>query len=213
MDEIVKYKCYILTDSFGNIIDGWNNGRFPDKDTSKAIVVNETTDFNFSFYPGGRENPILFTPNGIPRYKYDEGQVRLLTQAESNIMTAIKEDKDLAILKSQLITDSKKQLQQYLSQHPLTWTDGKQYSVSQEKQALLTEQLALYTMDSDITLYWNASGEPSKPWPIDSLIQLAKAITEYVRPYVQYQQHKEVEINSAETADQARSIIIDYNQV
>lgn len=42
-------------------------------------------------------------------------------------------------------------------------------------------------MDENTKLYWNASGEECKVWPIAALASLAKAIADYVRPYVRYQ--------------------------
>lgn len=33
-------------------------------------------------FPGGEENPSLFTTDGIPRYKYDDGEVKLRTDNE-----------------------------------------------------------------------------------------------------------------------------------
>ncbi len=214
-EEIPQFynKHYIIVDKSNNVISGWSDGPHPEKDITNAICINEQGGYQFCLFADGEENPPLFDNDFLPIYKYENEKIIPLTQIEKNILKTLKEDRNLPIIKSQLIVDSKKQLEQFLAEHPLIWTDKKPYSVTQEKQSLLTEQLALYAMDSNIPLYWNASGEPCKIWPIASLASLAKAIAEYVRPYVQYQQHKESEINSAETADEARNIVIDYNEV
>lgn len=204
-------KHYITVDDRGRITDGWSDGPCPNKDISKAICINEQGGYQFRLFHDGEENPTLFDADGVPIYKYEDEEILPLTEVEKNIYKTIQENKQLSTIKIQLITDSKKQLAEYLSQHPLVWTDNKIYSVTQEKQTLLTQQLALYAMDEDTKLYWNSSGEECRVWPIASLAALAKAIANYVRPYVRYQQQKESEINSAETVDEARNIVIDYD--
>lgn len=205
-------KHYILLDSSDNIIDGWSDGPLSNKDTSQAICINEQGGYQFRLFPDGEENPALCNFDGLPLYKYEDGVVRLKTPAELKIDAALQRNKQLPSIKANLIAQSKQDLQSFLSAHPLIWTDGKQYSVTQEKQALLTEQLGLYTIDKNMPLYWNASGEECHVWPIASLASLAKAIANYVRPYVKYQQQKEKEIQLAETADEALAIKIDYSE-
>ncbi len=207
----VYNKHYIKLDKSNHIISGWSDGPHPEIDTTNAICINDQGGYQFRLFPDGEENPPLYNEDFLPLYKYEDGEILPLTKVEKNILKTVTDNKNLSNIKLQLVVDSKKLLQQYLEQNPLIWTDGKAYSVTQEKQALLTEQLALYAMDSNTTLYWNASGEPCKPWSITVLASLAKAIANYVRPYVQYQQHKESEINSAATAEEARSIVIDYS--
>lgn len=204
---------YIEVDSSNNVISGWSNGPYPNRDISKAICINKQGGYQFRLSPNGEENPPLFDTNGIPSYKYEDGEIRPLTKVEKTIYQTLQDNKNLPAIKLQLIAGSKKQLAQYLEQNPFIWTDKKAYSVTQEKQALLTQQLALYAMDPDTTLYWNASGEPCKVWPIASLSSLAKSIGNYVRPLVQYQQHVETEINQASTAEEARAIVVDYSTV
>lgn len=209
----VYNKHYILINSSNYIIDGWSNGTHPEKEIINAICINQQGGYQFRLFPDGEENPSLFDNNFIPLYKYEDGEIRPLTKVEKTIYQTLQDNKNLPVIKLQLITDSKKLLAQYLESHPFIWTDKKAYSVTQEKQALLTEQLALYAMDPNTTLYWNASGEPCKVWPIASLASLAKSIADYVRPFVQYQQHIETEINQASTAEEARAITIDYSTV
>lgn len=226
---------YILLDKNNNIIDGWSNGIFPDRDTTNAICINDKAGYQFrlifhklytpesdEFNPNpnsyikevySEENPSLFDMEGIPLYKYEDGEILPLSQVEKSIERAKLENKQLPLIKSQLIADSKNLLSQFLANNPLKWTDNKLYSVTQTKQSLLMQQLALHIIDPSVKLYWNASGESNTEWEIEDLVELAKAITTYVQPYIQYQQQKEIEINNAETADEARSITVDYSSI
>lgn len=60
------------------------------------------------------------------------------------------------------ISESKTTLSEYLASHPLQWTDGKYYSVTSEKQALLTSNLSLYQLavsnGQTFQLKWNTTG-------------------------------------------------------
>lgn len=203
-------KHYILINSSNHIIDGWSDGPHPEKEITNAICINEQGGYQFRLFPNGEENPSLFDINLLPLYKYEDGEVIPLSQVEKNIAQILQDNKNLPTIKLQLIVQSKEQLAQYLERNPLTWIDKKQYSVTQEKQSLLTEQLALYAMDNNTPLYWNASGEECHIWEITELAALAKAIANYVRPYIQYQQRKESEINETTTAEDARNIVINY---
>lgn len=65
------------------------------------------------------------------------------------------EDMMLESLKTSKISQSKIALSTFLSLHPIQWSDGKYYSVTSEKQALLTSNLALYQIST-------AAGQPFK---------------------------------------------------
>lgn len=65
--------------------------------------------------------------------------------------------------KEMRINESKNNLSTFLSLHPLQWSDGKYYSVTSEKQALLTSNLALYQISTaagqHFKLTWNSTGD------------------------------------------------------
>lgn len=149
----------------------------------------------------------------IPLYKYENNKVIERTEGEIKVERAINLNKQLPTFKQQKITQSKVQLADFLSTHPLIWTDGKIYSVTQEKQAMLAEQLSLYSLDHNTTLYWNAAGEARKEWQVEDLIALGEAIIQYVHPYILYQQQKELEIKAVEFIEDLDSIVIDYESV
>ncbi len=180
-------KYYITLDNSNNIISGWSNGPRPDKDITDAICINERGSYQFRLFPDGEENPNLLDIDGTPLYKYEDGEILPLTKIDKILFQTKRDNKNLPSIKLQLVTDSKKQLEEYLSSHPLIWTDKKPYTVTQEKQALLTQQLALYSLNPETKLYWNASGEECKVWPIAALASLSQAIADYVRPFVRYQ--------------------------
>lgn len=121
----------------------------------------------------------------------------------------------VSTLKSERIAESKTALAAYLESHPLTWADGKQYSVTAEKQSLLNNALAVYQLaiaaGQPAELSWNATGEECTHWEYDALCALALAIAEYVKPLVSKQQSVEVAINAARTADEVNDVEISYS--
>ena len=75
-------KHYISVDSLGRITDGWSDGPRPDKDTTGAICINEQGGYQFRLFPGGEENPALYTMDGIPLYRWDGQAVQRRTDKE-----------------------------------------------------------------------------------------------------------------------------------
>lgn len=62
---------YITTDNQNHITSGWSDGPNPHKDTTCAICINEEGSYQFRLSPGGEENPLLYTMDGIPLYRWD----------------------------------------------------------------------------------------------------------------------------------------------
>ena len=122
---------------------------------------------------------------------------------------------DLDAAKKQRIADSKIQLAEWLENHPMQHTDGKFYSVTEEKQALLNSNLASYERAQeagfDYPLKWNATGEECEEWDYPDLVALSLTIAGYVAPKVATQQAFEIEINACETAEQLAEVVIDYD--
>lgn len=65
---------YIVTDVRGLITDGWSDGPHPERDTSGAVCIRAEGGYQFRLRPGGRENPPLYTVDGIPLYRWDGQQ-------------------------------------------------------------------------------------------------------------------------------------------
>ncbi len=76
MDEFYN-KHYITVDAQSRVTDAWSDGPHPDKEAADAICINEQGGYQFRLFPGGEENPTLYTADGIPLYRWDgEGAVR-----------------------------------------------------------------------------------------------------------------------------------------
>lgn len=126
-------------------------------------------------------------------------------------------EKTLRELKEDKIKGSKLELENYLQNNPIKWTNNKFYSITLEKQQLLQIQLNLYiqakTNNLEYKLMWNASGEETEEWQYEDLLNLSIEINKIVQPLVQYQQRKEIEIKNCETVDELEQINIDYNNI
>ena len=127
------------------------------------------------------------------------------------------ENMKLESLKTSKISQSKIALSTFLSLHPIQWTDGKYYSVTSEKQALLTSNLALYQISTaagqPFKLTWNSTGDECVEWTYDDLAALALAIGVYVKPFVSHQQELEIGIKACTTSAEVDAIEISYDSV
>nr|DAK68515.1 MAG TPA: protein of unknown function (DUF4376) [Caudoviricetes sp.] len=115
------------------------------------------------------------------------------------------------------VAESKTALSEYLAAHPLQWTDGKYYSVTSEKQALLTSNLSLYQLavsnGQPFKLTWNSTGDECVEWVYKELASLALAIGTYVKPFVARQQELELDIKACTTMEELDAIEINYDPV
>lgn len=122
---------------------------------------------------------------------------------------------DLDAAKKQRIAESKMQLAEWLENHPMQYTDGKYYSVTEEKQALLNSNLASYERAQDAgfpyPMKWNASGEECTEWTYEALVVLSLTIAGYVAPKVAAQQAAEIKINACTTMEELAEVVIDYD--
>ena len=117
--------------------------------------------------------------------------------------------------KAAKITESKEKLAVWLEANPMTFTDGKKYSVTEEKQALLNSNLASYeraeTAGITYPLKWNATGEECTEWEYADLVGLSLAIAAYVAPQVARQQAIEIAIKAAQSSAELKEIVICYD--
>lgn len=127
------------------------------------------------------------------------------------------EDMKLESLKTSKISQSKIALSTFLSLHPIQWSDGKYYSVTSEKQALLTSNLSLYQISTaagqPFKLTQNSTGDECVEWTYDDLAALALAIGVYVKPFVSHQQELEIGIKACATSAEVDAIEIGYDAV
>lgn len=121
---------------------------------------------------------------------------------------------NLAEIKAAKVEESKVKLAEWLAANPMLYTDGKQYSVTAEKQSLLNSNLASYerAMAAGIPypLKWNATGEECTEHSYEELVGLSLSIAGYVSPRVSQQQELEILINACETVEELDKVVISY---
>lgn len=140
---------------------------------------------------------------------------------ENGIWTELRDNIPIDVLakaRNSLIDYSKSLLYEHLKTHPYEYIDGKKYSVTLEKQLLLSNVISIYTMSQDTSTpltytSWNAVGEESMEWNISDLKDLAVKISNYIVPFVEYQRMKETEIKSTTTTLEIETIQINYEEV
>lgn len=82
MDEIYN-KHYINVDEQGRILDGWSDGPHPERQlTDQTQILTDQGGYQFRLQPGGEENSALWDMDGIPLYKWEDGQVVPRTEEE-----------------------------------------------------------------------------------------------------------------------------------
>lgn len=112
---------------------------------------------------------------------------------------------------------SKYLLADYLGDNPVQFSDGKFYSVTQDKQNLLSNAITVYQMKTQLgipaELKWNATGEECTVWTLENAISLALAVAGYVEPLVAKQQTLEVQIRNCTSESELNEIVIDYEAV
>lgn len=175
-------------------------------------------------------NPVETTnADGNPQWEYDEYvtevadgvelQARVIEQADALLLQAVGEEYSTPIasvddLREQRIADSKTDLAAWLADNPLTWTDGKKYAVTAEKQAQLTSALAVQqvalTAGVERELRWNSTGDECTIWQYADLCALALGIASYVEPRVSIQQAAEVDLRKAATAEEVLAVAWNY---
>lgn len=166
--------------------------RYPKEFVSGLIAVDDDTEV---------EVGMMFDPATGSFYKPDA--------------IAVPKHNRFEMIKSAKIKESKEKLAEWLEKHPMTFMDGKKYSVTEEKQALLNSNLASYERAkvAGITypLKWNATGEECSEWTYEGLVGLSLAIAEYVAPKVARQQASEIRIKAAESYKELEEIVICYD--
>ena len=142
----------------------------------------------------------------------DDGSKIIDVVATEPVVTA----EEIEAHKTKRIQESKILLAKWLNDNPILYTDGKYYSVTEEKQALLNGNLASYerakSMGIVYDLKWNATEQPCEPWSYTDLLTLSLNIAAYVAPKVSKQQLLEVQIRNCETMDELNAIVIDYDE-
>ncbi len=173
----------------------------------EKTVVRDCSDYKYKWNIYTEyENGIVLTNSETDR----EQEPILLTQEqiEENLKTS-KENK---------ILESKKMLEQYLSENPiLSYSHNSTpafYSVTQEKQMLMMSQYTTYkiekNLNSNAILTWNETGKECEEWTEEEFLQLILEIKQYVYPLVSYQQSIEMHIKNCTTQEEVSAVNIDF---
>lgn len=180
-------------------------------DRTGWVQIDEGDGDRFAHAQGNYLPKPLTDDNGIYRYKYADGAVMERSAEE---MTTEYNSKRLTEIKGDKIIESKNKLAEWLSTNPMEFTDGKLYSVTEEKQALLNGNLASYERATkagvEYDLKWNSTGQPCESWNYDDLLTLSISIAAYVAPKVAAQQFIEIAIKECDTIEEIENIVIDY---
>ena len=154
------------------------------------------------------------TPDDIPedfepyKYKLENGSFLLNPDY-------VPPSADISAEKLAKIEESKTKLAEWLANNPLLYSDGKYYSVTEEKQSLLNSNIASYerakALGIEYPLKWNSTGEECTEWTYESLVTLSLTIAAYVAPKVSKQQSIEIAIKSCETAEELDKVVISYD--
>lgn len=149
-----------------------------------------------------------------PNYDFvfdDDGNISDITETEPVVTT-----EEIEAHKTKRIQESKILLAKWLNDNPILYTDGKYYSVTEEKQALLNGNLASYERATkagiEYPLKWNSTGEECVEWSYDNLLTLSLSIAAYVASKVAIQQNIELDIKACETMDEINAVVIDYDR-
>lgn len=142
----------------------------------------------------------------------DDGSKIIDVVATEPVVTA----EEIEAHKTKRIQESKILLAKWLNDNPILYTDGKYYSVTEEKQALLNGNLASYerakSMGIVYDLKWNATEQPCESWSYTDLLTLSLNIAAYVAPKVAMQQNIELDIKACETMDEINAVVINYDE-
>ncbi len=160
-------------------------------------------------------------PSGLIKPRWRSGWIEGATEEE---IQAWREQflppKDLTKEKTNLILASKEALAEWLYIHPvMSEVKGspEYYAVTQDKQALLTQNILLHEMSKEAGIpyspSWNSVGKECEAWTITELTQLSFEITAYVVPRVKLQQKYETIIMGLETEEDINSITYDYDKL
>lgn len=124
---------------------------------------------------------------------------------------------DLDTLRAAKQEQNRRALADWLSAHPLTWTDGNVYGVTEQDQTEMAYNLTKFQFQppnqEPTLLEWHAQKKERRTFTLDEYKDLFFAIDSYVELYRRYQESVKQAIYEAKTAQEIESIQIDYSSV
>ena len=154
------------------------------------------------------DDDIFLTEYVLDEYKFECNGNELYLKDKNEVV-------DLDALKIDKIVESKDALAEWLETHPFLYSDGKYYSCTEEKQALLNGNLASYERATQAgipyPLKWNSTGDECLDWSYEDLVALSLSIAGYVAPKVSMQQAYELQLKACQSVDEVNEIVINYD--
>ena len=205
-------KVYVLLDDQSRIIR-CEGGYTTPNDLTDWVQIDEGTGDKYNlcqshYFDGG-----IYTDDGIPRYKLADGAPILRSDEEIEADRA----PDLDALRAARQEENKAALADWLAAHPLTWTDGNVYGVTEQDQNEMAINLAQYQLavaaEQPAVLEWHAQKKQCHAFTIEQYTALSLAIAAYVYPYRRYQEQVKAAIYTAESEAEIHAIEIDYGSV
>lgn len=133
------------------------------------------------------------------------------------VYTPEPEPVDLSIAQQARQIENKAALAAWLDAHPLQWTDGKIYGVTEEDQREMALNLMQYQVavqaGQPAVLEWHAQKESCRTFEQSEYVALSLAIADYVYPYLRYQESVKEAIYQAQTVEEVANVEIDYASV
>ena len=200
-------KHFIRIDERNRIIMGFSDAHgIPAYPAGKEdVLINGRGGWHFRLPIDGElteENPVnmMFSGQNVPLLKWDAKAGKILRRTEKEIQADIEAMKPpLEAHQKEAIIQTHMILVEAL-QVPIEH-GGRRFTVTKEKQNLLSAQLGLFGLNKQagipMELSWNATGEVCEPWEFPALLELANVMAGYVEPLAQMQREAEVRIKGA----------------
>lgn len=157
--------------------------------------------------------------NGFVNITVEDGVV---TSVEKNVeaweaWNAAQPPVDLDALRAAKQEVNKAALADWLAAHPLTWTDGKVYGVTEQDQTEMAINLAQYQLavaaGQPAVLEWHTQKKSCHTFTLEEYTALSLSIAAYVYPYRRYLEAVKETIYEAQSKEELNAIEIDYGSV
>lgn len=195
---------YITADSRGRITSGWSDGPFRDKDTTDAICINQQGGYQFRLFPGGEENPSLYTMDGIPLYRWDGESAVPRTEEEVEADRAPSLEKVQSAKLAELSAACNAAI---VSGCEVTLADGStgHISLTAEDQINLTNAYA--AVEGGAPAYpYHLDGELCALYPAADILAMAQAATAHKLYHTTYYNHLAAWVRRCGTAEEVRAV-------